>query len=37
MEQHPVERRALRMARAIDPRHKGKAYSKSVPEAFEGR
>jgi len=36
MEQHPVERRALRMARAIDSRHIGKAYSRSVPEVPEG-
>jgi len=37
MEQHPVEYRALRMARAIDSRHIGMADSKSVPGAFEGR
>jgi hypothetical protein len=32
MEQHPVEGRALRMARTIDSRHIGKADSKIVPE-----
>jgi len=32
MEQHPVEHRALRMARTIDSRHIGKADSKTVPE-----
>jgi len=37
MEQRPVEGRALRMAWAIDSRHIGKAYSKSVPGAPRGR
>jgi hypothetical protein len=31
MEQHPIEDRALRMARAVDSRHIGKADSRSVP------
>jgi hypothetical protein len=37
MEQHPVENRALRMARAIDSRHIRNADSKSVPGTREGR
>ena len=36
-EQHPVEDRALRMARAVDSRHSHKADSKSVPGTAEGR
>ena len=32
IEQHPVEDRALRMARAVDSRHIRRADSKSVPE-----
>jgi len=31
MEQHPVEDHALRMARAVDSRHTGRADSRSVP------
>jgi hypothetical protein len=35
MEQHPVEGRALRMARAIDSRHIGKADSRNMPGVRE--
>jgi hypothetical protein len=34
MEHHPIEDRALRMARTIDSRHIGKACSNNVPEAY---
>ena len=34
MEQHPAEDRALRMARAVDSRHIGRADSKSVPGTY---
>jgi hypothetical protein len=37
MEEHPVEDRAFRMARAIDSRHIGKADSRSVPGTPKGR
>jgi len=37
MEEYPVKDRALRMARAINSWHIGKAYSRSVPEAALGR
>jgi len=37
MEQHPIEDRALRMARTVDSRHIGKADSRSVPRLPKGR
>jgi hypothetical protein len=33
MERHPIEDRALRMTRTIDPLHIGRADSKYVPES----
>jgi hypothetical protein len=37
MEQHPIEDRALRMARTIDSRHIGATDSRSVPRLPRGR
>ena len=37
MEKHPIEDRALRMTKAIDSRHIGKADSRSMPEASKRR
>jgi hypothetical protein len=37
IENHPVEHRALRMARTIDSRHIGNADIKNMPEAVRGR